>query len=235
MLPGDNYLRNRLRPDGPVGSAGSFFEWLGAVRRVDDDDVLEAGGLEAFLYVKRVRMRLQICFVWVIIALPIVVTYAINDIGYGGQTMAGFAKISIANLVCSDGATCTKRKIFRLQCRQWAQVFGSWVSLYVAMRVVDAHDEDAVHLIQRAARDAPPHHYAVVVTGVVETDQPTAERLRNFFNASFGSGAVLRVVPVLAISAPLGGPAGAQCRNHPPGKHGRYVSHAENIRSYSHK
>ena len=113
--------------------------------------------------------------------------------GWGRARSPGFDRISLENVMCSEGNTATWQL--------WIAVLALYLGHWAAYRIIDAHDEEATDTIRAAAEDAPPHHYAVATTGLPENLREPAE-LEAFFEGVFERpGAVVRVVPCRHLSA----------------------------------
>merc|ERR1719482_1961449 len=78
--------------------------------------------------------------------------------GWGRARSPGFDRISLENVMCSEGNTATWQL--------WIAVLALYLGHWAAYRIIDAHDEEATDTIRAAAEDAPPHHYAVAMTGL---------------------------------------------------------------------
>mmetsp|Transcript_2467 Transcript_2467/g.7669 ORF Transcript_2467/g.7669 Transcript_2467/m.7669 type:complete len:794 (-) Transcript_2467:252-2633(-) len=178
-----------LAPDSRVGRAKNICAWIAAVCALREEDVREKGGLEAVLQARRVRMRVRICFVWVLLGIPVAIAYAVNPIG--GRTKAGFDRITFqnANFVRKNTG------VYHGGDRWWKNitcVVGAYLMALLAFPIIDAFDARATQEILDDASQAPLQHYAVVVTGIEEAfrDEST---LRGIFQSALGSDAVVRV------------------------------------------
>ena len=78
--------------------------------------------------------------------------------GWGRARSPGFDRISLENVMCREGNTATWQL--------WLAVLALYLGHWAAYRIIDAHDEEATDTIRAAAEDAPPHHYAVAMTGL---------------------------------------------------------------------
>ena len=112
--------------------------------------------------------------------------------GWGRARSPGFDRISLENVMCREGNTATWQL--------WIAVLALYLGHWAAYRIIDAHDEEATDTIRAAAEDAPPHHYAVAMTGL-RADLRAPAALEAFFEGVFAAqGSVVRVVPCRHLS-----------------------------------
>ena len=112
--------------------------------------------------------------------------------GWGRARSPGFDRISLENVMCREGNTATWQL--------WLAILALYLGHWAAYRIVDAHDEEATETIRAAAEDAPPHHYAVAMTGL-RADLRAPAALEAFFEGVFAAqGSVVRVVPCRHLS-----------------------------------
>ena len=112
--------------------------------------------------------------------------------GWGRARSPGFDRISLENVMCSEGNTATWQL--------WIAVLALYLGHWAAYRIIDAHDEEATDTIRAAAEDAPPHHYAVAMTGL-RADLRAPAALEAFFEGVFAAqGSVVCVVPCRHLS-----------------------------------
>ena len=112
--------------------------------------------------------------------------------GWGRARSPGFDRISLENVMCREGNTATWQL--------WIAVLALYLGHWAAYRIIDAHDEEATDTIRAAAEDAPPHHYAVAMTGL-RADLRAPAALEAFFEGVFAAqGSVVCVVPCRHLS-----------------------------------
>jgi len=190
-----------LKPESRVGQARGFCSWLSAVRGLTEADVFAAGGLDAVLSYRRVKMRAEISFWWCLVGVPVAVVYALNIAG--GSTQVGFDRITFqnANVVRKNDGTVRNGDSLA---RMWITVFAAYVMPVIAYVIVEKYDEQATQDMLREASKAPWEHYGVVLTRI-DPKSRTIDALTHFFDAALGEGAVRRVVLIENLSkAPPG-------------------------------
>ena len=116
----------------------------------------------------------------------------VRQAGWGRARSPGFDRISLENVMCREGNTATWQL--------WLAVLALYLGHWAAYRIIDAHDEEATDTIRAAAEDAPPHHYAVAMTGL-RADLRAPAALEAFFEGVFAAqGSVVCVVPCRHLS-----------------------------------
>lgn len=178
-----------LKPNSDVGKATNACAWLRAVFALREDDVREAGGLEAVLQLRRLRMRGLICFWWTLLGIPVAVVYALNLLG--GSSEAGFDRITFQNANIIRKNTGMHQPGDRWW-RNLACAVGAYLLSLLALPIVDKFDQDATELILEDASAAPIEHYAVVVTGIEEAFRDEAI-LKKIFEGALGERSVVRI------------------------------------------
>mmetsp|Transcript_449 Transcript_449/g.1172 ORF Transcript_449/g.1172 Transcript_449/m.1172 type:complete len:790 (+) Transcript_449:93-2462(+) len=184
------------KPKSKVGQAKGVCSWLSAVIGLSMKDVEDGGGLEAVLQVKRLQMRIRMCFVWMLLGAPIAAVYALNPLG--GETELGFDRITFQNAnhlhkntgIHSNGDRWWKNL---------ALVVGAYLLPLLALPIVDSYDEEATELMAEDAIRAPLEHYAVMITGLDDHARDET-KLKNVFESALGAGSVLGVELVRDLS-----------------------------------
>lgn len=91
---------------------GGFFNWIGTFWKIPDHLVLQNQSLDAFLFLRFIRMTIIICFVGCCITMPIL--FPVNATGAGGQTQLDV--LSYSNI---DSKTQSQR--------YYAHAFVAWI------------------------------------------------------------------------------------------------------------
>lgn len=178
-----------LHPKSKVGASTSFCGYLSAAFGLSERDVLGAGGLEALLHIRRLEYRTRICFLWVIVGIPVSLVYASNFTG--GSTEGGFDRITMlnANVVHKNDGVVRNGDVWW---KNIACVVAGYLMSIIALPILDSFDEDADKLILEDAAKAPMNHYGVVITGL-EEDKRDETKLKEIFQDALGNGSVAAV------------------------------------------
>lgn len=185
------------RPDGPLVTAKGLIQWILRLREVDDDALLEAGGVDGVLYCWRAAMHAELVAILVCTSFPLAIIYALAS-----DANAGLARITFANALAPPVGGW----------QLWLAVLGVWVNTLIALRAVDRFDADVAAYTVRHLRTSPPlHHYCAVVTDLPKS--AVRDEVGSFFSKMHGDNVIsvhqLRKYSVPVSKAELQGRAAA--------------------------
>jgi len=172
------------RPESEAAGAASFWGFWKAVARLPSSAIEAAAGADGALFVMRARMNMEIGAYCVVCAGIASTIYAFSNEDANCDkneathcTRAGFSRISLLNVPLTDW-------------RMWCIPVLSFFTLSRAFHVIAKYDEAASKLAYAAAKAAPAHFRAVVMTDLPST-LATRDAVQAFFDRiGLGRGVV---------------------------------------------
>lgn len=165
-------LRKDEKNEIPVPTR-RIFGWIGKLWRLSDDDMMHIAGLDAYVYLRFVKMMFRIgiaCSSGLFILLPIYVT-APGNVG-----VEGINKYSMGNIELGGK-------------RLWASVVVAYVFTFIFLLSIHREYENFARartkFFNGEDKTLPPQMAYTVVVENIPTEYRSSEKLREFFDGLF--------------------------------------------------
>jgi hypothetical protein len=130
-----------------VTLSSSFFAWLTPAFKLNDNELYEVVGFDAFVYLRFIRL----CFKVMAFSLPYAAIVLIPINVVDGKDLAGMDRLTLGNL--PDGSQ-----------KLWAHLIGVWLFSFILYYFIYAEWKVYVKYRQMYLKEKRLNHYSVLVT-----------------------------------------------------------------------